>query len=128
MLQEDELGIEDLDQKWVITAVPLAACIAGLPTKLTMLWRTEGPRGKPLPKVGAVLAVLGVGQVRVARIDPPGTRFAERVPVTLVIRAAPPHDDPYRDDAYAERDCDYCGTRYRGPAVYCSLRCAVADA
>jgi hypothetical protein len=34
----------------------------------------------------------------------------------------------YRDDAYPERQCDYCGRLYRGPAVYCSLDCALADA
>lgn len=34
----------------------------------------------------------------------------------------------YRDDAFPERSCDRCGTSYRGPAVYCSLDCAVADA
>jgi hypothetical protein len=34
----------------------------------------------------------------------------------------------YRDDSFAERACDRCGRRYRGPAVYCSLECAVADA
>jgi hypothetical protein len=36
-------------------------------------------------------------------------------------------DDPYRNDFYAPRDCDYCGRSYRGPAVYCSLKCAIAD-
>lgn len=34
----------------------------------------------------------------------------------------------YHDDGYPERDCDRCGRPYRGPAVYCSLRCAIADA
>jgi hypothetical protein len=34
----------------------------------------------------------------------------------------------YRDDTCEERDCDYCGRPYRGPAVYCSLECAEADA
>lgn len=34
----------------------------------------------------------------------------------------------YRDDTFPERKCDYCGKLYRGPAVYCSLPCAVADA
>jgi ribosomal protein S27AE len=40
-------------------------------------------------------------------------------------------DDPpasYRDDRFAERACDRCGKPYRGPAVYCSLACALADA
>ena len=34
----------------------------------------------------------------------------------------------YRDDSFSERTCDKCGKRYRGPAVYCSLECAEADA
>ena len=34
----------------------------------------------------------------------------------------------YRDPAYPWRACDGCGRPYRGPAVYCSLDCAVADA
>ena len=34
----------------------------------------------------------------------------------------------YRDARYPERACDRCGGLYRGPAVYCSLDCAVADA
>ena len=32
----------------------------------------------------------------------------------------------YRDDSYPERACDYCARVYRGPAVYCSLRCTQA--
>lgn len=34
----------------------------------------------------------------------------------------------YRDDACPERTCDHCQGLYRGPAVYCSLQCAEADA
>lgn len=36
----------------------------------------------------------------------------------------------YRNDSCPERTCenDRCGRRYRGPAVYCSLICAVDDA
>lgn len=34
----------------------------------------------------------------------------------------------YRDDAFPERPCDRCGQPYRGPAVYCSLTCAMLDA
>lgn len=34
----------------------------------------------------------------------------------------------YRDDSCPERACDRCGEPYKGPAVYCSLACAVADA
>jgi hypothetical protein len=34
----------------------------------------------------------------------------------------------YHNDRFAERPCDNCGELYRGPAVYCSLKCALADA
>jgi Zn ribbon nucleic-acid-binding protein len=34
----------------------------------------------------------------------------------------------YRDEQFPERACDHCGKPYRGPAVYCSLTCAVEDA
>jgi hypothetical protein len=34
----------------------------------------------------------------------------------------------YFDDGFPERECDHCGKPYRGPAVYCSLECALADA
>lgn len=33
----------------------------------------------------------------------------------------------YVDPSFPERQCDYCGKPYRGPAVYCSLICAVDD-
>lgn len=39
-----------------------------------------------------------------------------------------PADDPYVDPRYDPRDCDCCGKQYRGPAVYCSRRCAYEDA
>jgi hypothetical protein len=34
----------------------------------------------------------------------------------------------YRDDRFPSRVCDRCGQTYHGPAVYCSLDCAVSDA
>jgi hypothetical protein len=34
----------------------------------------------------------------------------------------------YRNDNFVERACDCCGRLYRGPAVYCSLDCTLADA
>jgi len=34
----------------------------------------------------------------------------------------------YQDDSYPVRDCQFCHNPYRGPAVYCSLDCAMADA
>jgi hypothetical protein len=33
----------------------------------------------------------------------------------------------YIDESFPERACDYCGRRYRGPAVYCRQACALAD-
>jgi hypothetical protein len=42
--------------------------------------------------------------------------------------AAGSADDAYRDVRFEERTCNCCGKPYRGPAVYCSLACAVADA
>jgi hypothetical protein len=33
-----------------------------------------------------------------------------------------------RDDSYPERTCERCPVLYRGPAVYCCLECALADA
>lgn len=34
----------------------------------------------------------------------------------------------YRDDNWVEALCDHCQQPYRGPAVYCCLACAQADA
>jgi ribosomal protein L37E len=34
----------------------------------------------------------------------------------------------YCNSVYPARACDGCGKSYQGPAVYCSLECAVADA
>jgi hypothetical protein len=33
----------------------------------------------------------------------------------------------YGDATVLERNCDHCGKPYCGPAVYCSLACALAD-
>lgn len=33
----------------------------------------------------------------------------------------------YHDSSFPARACDYCGRSYTGPAVYCSLDCALAD-
>lgn len=43
-----------------------------------------------------------------------------------VLRPTP--REAYRDDSYLPRHCDRCQKVYRGPAVYCSLDCAMADA
>lgn len=48
-------------------------------------------------------------------------RFASDDPITAGAAA-------YHNDSYPERACDRCKRPYRGPAVYCSLACALADA
>lgn len=32
----------------------------------------------------------------------------------------------YRDSSQPERNCDHCEQPYRGPAVFCCLRCTLA--
>ncbi len=34
----------------------------------------------------------------------------------------------YHNPTFPPRQCLHCGTDYTGPAVYCSLDCALADA
>lgn len=36
--------------------------------------------------------------------------------------------DAYHDASYPKRHCDRCSREYTGPAVYCSLNCALEDA
>jgi hypothetical protein len=36
--------------------------------------------------------------------------------------------DRYRDDKFEPELCHHCGKSYRGPALYCSLQCALDDA
>lgn len=43
-------------------------------------------------------------------------------------RPCPVLPDPYRNPVWPERPCDHCGQPYQGPAVYCSMDCALADA
>ena len=44
------------------------------------------------------------------------------------VLTATPILQKYRDDSFPERNCDYCGNLYKGPAVYCSHVCAMKDA
>lgn len=37
-------------------------------------------------------------------------------------------DSRYRVEGHPERKCDHCAKPYAGPAVFCSLRCALAAA
>jgi hypothetical protein len=43
-------------------------------------------------------------------------------------RFARDKDAAYIDPRFPERSCDACDRSYRGPAVYCSLACAMRDA
>jgi len=36
--------------------------------------------------------------------------------------------NPYHDPACPVRPCDHCGAAYTGPALYCSMLCAISDA
>jgi hypothetical protein len=33
----------------------------------------------------------------------------------------------YEDKSFPQRSCDHCKRLYQGPAVYCSIECAIAD-
>lgn len=57
-----------------------------------------------------------------------GTALIERMLPPLPDRATAFARSAYRNDSFPRRYCDYCDAIYRGPAVYCSLECAVADA
>lgn len=46
----------------------------------------------------------------------------------LVERLPTTRPNPFEDPSEPERGCDACGKLYRGPAVYCSFRCAYTDA
>jgi hypothetical protein len=62
-----KFGIRDVEQKHVVVCRP----VGGGPM-FTLLWRTAGKRGKPLPQIGAALSRAGV-TLRVTEIRPPGT-------------------------------------------------------
>jgi hypothetical protein len=48
-------------------------------------------------------------------------------PETMIYSECDP-EAAYQDDTLEPRKCDYCAKEYRGPAVYCSLACALGDA
>jgi hypothetical protein len=54
------------------------------------------------------------------QVDPKIRRDIHKLTAELV--------DPYRDDSFPPRQCDFCEETYQGPAVYCSLECAIKDA
>ena len=57
-----------------------------------------------------------------------GVPDAPAAPPSQSDRAATYVRARYTDAGFPERRCDYCHRPYRGPAVYCSYACAVADA
>jgi hypothetical protein len=81
------------------------------------------PNGQPgfvtEQKDGTFLAVIG----QQTRSD---CGIATRgVTISIKVKANAPAS--YRNSSFPERQCDYCGKPYRGPAVYCSLECATDD-
>jgi hypothetical protein len=51
-----------------------------------------------------------------------GLLYASPAGIVSIAEAA------YHNDRFPARGCDFCGKTYNGPAVYCSLSCALADA
>lgn len=62
-----------------------------------------------------------------AKIDAAERLLRESLP-SLPHRATSFARASYSDDTLPWRKCDGCARPYRGPAVYCSLECAIADA
>lgn len=79
----EDVGIRDVAQKHVVVCRQLG----GGGPQFTLLWRTKGKRGKPLPAVGDYLELRGFGRVRVERIDAPGSMDLDVHGSTLVIKA-----------------------------------------
>ena len=90
---------------------------------------------------GVAMPMVGSDKDRIESLRPRAMRIAHdlKMPVKLVeftgMVVLEAHKGPtktpeeaYRDDSFPERDCDHCGKPYKGPAVYCSLHCAMADA
>jgi len=94
--------------------VAIAAHLDAAPARLTV----EG---------GAIVCV----PLTAGNAPPPSGRFGPPAPVPPDRPYPRPPADPdagWRDDSYPPRDCDRCGKSYRGPPVYCSLKCALDDA
>ncbi len=64
-------------------------------------------------------------------IDPDASLFDAKRMVTEML---PPLDgrvtamEAYHNESFPARQCDRCNRTYQGPAVYCSLECAILDA
>lgn len=77
---------------------------------------------------GILEKLSGTDTVLVARRAYPARR-AQAAGDPLRRRAISAAEAAYRDNSCSERVCDNpaCNTVYRGPAVYCSLECALGD-
>jgi hypothetical protein len=83
-----------------------------------------------------VCAACGATQVeRMIRCEQCGEplvfpKFAGLPPLPIVNPPAARRraEEAYRDARFLERACDMCGRLYQGPAVFCSLECAIAAA
>ena len=82
MTKLTDVGISDVDQKHVVICRPLQP---GLPS-CSLLWRTEGKRGRKLPRVGDILTAPGLGAVRVERIDAPGSLDLDAHSNVLIVK------------------------------------------
>lgn len=60
--------------------------------------------------------------------DPPGLTRREAAKLATEYYRTKRADHAYSDPRYPPRPCDGCGKVYTGPALYCSLCCAAADA
>ena len=60
--------------------------------------------------------------------DAAGSRAAPTLAELAAVYRQRGSADSYVDPACPPRACDKCGALYRGPAVYCSLKCAMEDA
>jgi hypothetical protein len=101
---------------------------------MVRMWQGSiiGPDGLEQGAVALVAAVMtGAGsgvatfeaESGLISIPPPDHSDAARWAKAVLGRPA----GGYIDSDFAERACDHCGTRYRGPSVYCSPGCVEAD-
>jgi hypothetical protein len=70
---------------------------------------------------------MGARADRAATQTPPSdTPSPEQLSLDLTTQGMA--EAAYRDDKFEPELCHHCGVSYRGPALYCSLTCAIADA
>lgn len=107
---------------------PLAGNTRAIDALETIIMMTEEGMRRSLPDTHAYMAAV---LDRLLAHDPKhivgplieaADRGREAARILTAARTA------YHDPSYPPRDCDACGRHYTGPAVYCSLGCALADA